>query len=362
MILSVEKGSFSYTRGGRKVLKDVNFSAGPGDMVAILGPNGAGKTTLLRCIMGFLRWSAGRSALNGRDIRTLPHRELWQTVAYVPQAKGAASASTALEMVLLGRGSRVGLFARPGEADLAAAREAMARLHIEHLEGKRCAEMSGGELQMVLIARALAAQPRILILDEPESNLDFKNQLLVLGAMSQLTASGMTCVFNTHYPAHALQRAGKALLLSREGDCLFGDTHAVVTEQNIEAAFGVKAVIGEVETPASMVRDVIALEICEQGKSLTRQEAQKQRALAVVSILSRDFDLAQRINELLHEVAPYIVGRMGMPYREADVYIINVTVDAPAGVVDDLCAKLGLLPGVSVKATYARGALPQKEA
>ena len=111
-----------------------------------------------------------------------------------------------------------------------------------------------------------------------------------------------------------------------------------------------------------MVRDVIALEICEQGKSLTRQEAQKQRALAVVSILSRDFDLAQRINELLHEVAPYIVGRMGMPYREADVYIINVTVDAPAGVVDDLCAKLGLLPGVSVKATYARGALPQKEA
>ena len=106
--LSVENGCFSYPRGGREVLKNINFSAQEGDMVAILGPNGAGKTTLLRCIMGFLRWNAGASLLDDRDIRDIPYRELWQTVAYVPQARGVASSSTALEMVLLGRGSRSG--------------------------------------------------------------------------------------------------------------------------------------------------------------------------------------------------------------------------------------------------------------
>ena len=354
MKLSVENGCFSYPHGGREVLKNINFSAQEGDMVAILGPNGAGKTTLLRCIMGFLRWGAGASLLDDRNIRDIPYRELWQAVAYVPQARGVASSSTALEMVLLGRGSRVGLFAKPGAADLEAAQQAMRRLHIEHLESKRCSEMSGGELQMVLIARALASDPHILILDEPESNLDFKNQLLVLNAMSELTASGMTCIFNTHYPAHALQRAGKALLLSKGGESLFGQTHAVVTERNIQKAFGVRAVIGELETPSNMVHDVVALEICERGSVESDAEEQARRELAVVSIISQDFEISSQINELLHEVSQHIVGRMGMPYRDMGLYIINVTLDAPAGVVQALCAKLNVLPGVAVKATYPR--------
>ena len=125
-------------------------------------------------------------------------------------------------------------------------------------------------------------------------------------------------------------------------------------ERNIQKAFGVRAVIGELETPSNMVHDVVALEICERGGAESGAEEQVRRELAVVSIISQDFEISSQINELLHEVSQHIVGRMGMPYRDMGLYIINVTLDAPAGVVQALCAKLNVLPGVAVKATYPR--------
>ena len=127
MILSVDNGCFSYKRGGKEVLKNVSFSAAPGDVVAILGANGAGKTTLLRCILGFLKWSSGGSFLDGKNMKEIPHRALWRTVAYVPQAKGTASATTVLEFVLLGRGSHIGTFAKPSATDLAYADASLSR-------------------------------------------------------------------------------------------------------------------------------------------------------------------------------------------------------------------------------------------
>ncbi len=220
MMLSVENGCYKYPRSERQILKDICFELDEGQLLAILGPNGAGKTTLLRCVMGLLKWEKGVSRLEGRDIRRIPNRELWQTVAYVPQAKAAAAIYTTEEMILLGRSSRFGLLAQPKAEDMAVVRQVMERLHIEHLAGSKCSEVSGGELQMVLIAKALAAEPRVLVLDEPESNLDFRNQLLILDAISSLTAEGMTCVFNTHYPAHALQRADRALFMLLPPFCL----------------------------------------------------------------------------------------------------------------------------------------------
>ena len=360
MILSVENGRFAYP-GGRTVLKDICFEAGSGDLVAILGPNGAGKTTLLRCIMGFLRWEIGRSLLDGRDIRSLHTRELWRHIAYVPQARSVVAAYTALEMVLLGRSSRFGLFAQPGQADISKARTVMKELGIEKLADKKCAEVSGGELQMILIAKALAAEPEILILDEPESNLDFKNQLLIMDTLSRLTAEGMTVVFNTHYPSHALQRAGKAFLLSAGGESLFGSTHEVVTEENIQRAFGVKAVIGEIETPGSIVRDVLPLQVAEAGGSMTAGSGGRPRCLAIVSIISANNDMAAKVNALLHRYNCYIIGRMGMPYPDGGVYMITVTFDAPEAEIRALSAALNLLPGVDVKVTYATDAFRKEE-
>ncbi|MEG1427588.1 MAG: ABC transporter ATP-binding protein, partial [Oscillospiraceae bacterium] len=261
--LSIKNGCFSY-KGERTLFHDVSFQTEPGDIIAILGPNGAGKTTLLRCLMGFLHLTQGESFLNGQEIRMIPQRELWRHLAYVPQAKNTVSAYTAEEMILLGRSSRFGVFSHPRESDLIKAQELMEKLGIEKLSSKKCSELSGGELQMILMARALAGEPQILILDEPESNLDFKNQLLILETMSHFAAEGMSCIFNTHYPAHALQRANKALLLDGDGACIFGDARNVITEKNIEWAFGVEAVIREIEADGNIFQNVVPLRVAKK--------------------------------------------------------------------------------------------------
>ena len=353
MSFEVKEGSFSYKNSSRPVLDGVSFRAEEGDLAAILGPNGAGKTTLLRCAMGFLRWSGGGSFLDEKDITSLSYGELWRSIAYVPQASGAAAPYTAFETVLLGRSSRFGFFSQPGAADIGIAEGVMERLGISKLRDKPCSEISGGEKQMVLIARALAAEPRVLILDEPESNLDFRNQLLIMETLSSLAASGMTCIFNTHYPAHAMRRANKALLLGADGKSLFGEVGEVVTEANIERAFGVKAVISEVETPVNITRDVIPVMVTENGGGLSREAARGERKLAVVSVISSRPEAGVKINSLLHQYNRYIVGRMGMPYPECGVDIININFDAPEDVTASLTQSLGILPGVSVKATYA---------
>ena len=320
--------------------------------MAILGPNGAGKTTLLRCMMGFLSWNSGVSLLDEADIRTIPVRQLWRKVAYVPQARQASSAYSVEETVMLGRGSHFGLLQQPSENDIKKVKEVMQRLHISHIAKKKCSEISGGELQMVLIARALASEPQVLILDEPESNLDFRNQLLVLDTMSELAAQGMCCIFNTHFPSHALQRAAKSLLFCGNGKTIFGNTNEIVTEDNIQKAFGVKAVIGEIETSETVLQDVIPVAISSGKEDMVPIGNEKR--LAVIAIITSSFDSGQQINRLLHQYADCLVGRMGMPYRENGVYIINVVLDGPEKDIQALSHKLGVLPGVSVKTTYAQ--------
>ena len=350
MILTVEQGAFSY-RKDQKIFENVNFSLSSGEILAILGPNGAGKTTMLRCITGMLNWKQGASKLDGINIRSIPERKLWQRMAYVPQAKAASSAYTAFETVLLGRSSHLNAFSVPKQEDMEKAREAMGTLGIAHLADKKCSAISGGELQMVLIARALASEPEILILDEPESNLDFKNQLIVLDTISKLAQKGMACIFNTHYPEHALQRSHKALLLSKGGEYIFGDTAAVVTEANIQKAFGVQAVIGEVETPEKVLRSVTPLAVSE----LAQEDDGNKRTIASVTIIAHDNHMADQINEILHSYGNLMIGRMGMPYRECGLYIINITLDGMVGEIRNLTHRLGLLSGVSAKATYAQG-------
>ena len=350
MILSVEQGSYFYKKD-QKIFENITFSVSSGEILAILGPNGAGKTTMLRCITGMLNWKKGASKLDGVNIRSIPERKLWQWMAYVPQAKSASSAYTAFETVLLGRSSHLNAFSVPKEEDVEKAREAMETLGIAHLADKKCSAISGGELQMVLIARALASEPEILILDEPESNLDFKNQLIVLDTITKLAQKGMACIFNTHYPDHALQRSHKALLLSKGGEYQFGDTASVVTEANIQKAFGVQAVIGEVETPEKILRSVTPLAVTEQR----REHDENKRSIASVTIIANDNRVSEQINDILHSCSHLLIGRMGMPYRECGLYIISITLDGTVGEIRNLTHRLSLLPGVSAKATFAQG-------
>ena len=386
MILKIENGSFAY-KGGPQILKDINAEIEPGEILAVLGPNGAGKTTLLRCMMDMLHWDSGRSLLAGEDIRTMPPAKLWRRMAYVPQARSAAASYTALQTVLLGRSSRIGAFSSPSDEDIKTAERVMADLGISHLADKPCHAISGGELQMVLIARAMAAEPEILVLDEPESNLDFRNQLVVLDAMSELAAKGVACIFNTHYPAHALQRAGKSLLLFKNGSaavrgadtdagsgadsgrgCIFGSTPEVVTEENIRKAFGVDALIGEVETPHTVMKNIVPVGIASEadmdvagtaagdGSKAAegiRGSKDKGTCLASISIISDTNDGAGMINSLLSEYSRLLIGRMGLPHRSSGKYIITVMLEGPSADIEALTHRLGLIPGISVKTTYA---------
>lgn len=350
MKFAVENGSFQYKNTKQQVLKNITFEISSGDVAAILGPNGAGKTTLLRCALGFLKWNGGRATLDGESVINIKPRELWRKIAYVPQARQTVSPYTVEETVLLGRNVFYGVFEGPKKSDYEKADEVIERMNLSDIRFKNCSEISGGELQMVLIARALAAEPQMLVLDEPESNLDFKNQLLVLDTISELAAGGTACLFNTHYPAHALRRANKALLLGKDGVCAWGDTAKVVTEENIGRFFGVNAVIGEIETETNCYRDVVPISF-SNGNLYSADDAE---AVATLSIIISDVSAAPQVNAVIHTAVPFIVGRMGMPMEDTKLHIINLVLKAPMSEIQTVSDAVNRLKGVSAKVTYAR--------
>ncbi|MDR1133352.1 MAG: ABC transporter ATP-binding protein [Synergistaceae bacterium] len=260
MNFAVEKGCFSY--GAREILREVAFSVGPGEILSVLGPNGVGKTTLLRCMMGFLKWKSGRTLIDGRDILDMKQSDIWKKIAYVPQSKISVFSYTALEMVLMGRTAHLRVFALPTAEDRHIAETVMEEVGITSLRGKKCSQLSGGELQMVLIARAMTARPLLLILDEPESNLDFKNQLIVLQTIRRMSAeSGIAAIVNTHYPAHALQISDKSLILTKEGVNFYGPSKDIVSEDNMRSAFDVRVLIRDVLFEGRTHKSVIPVSV-----------------------------------------------------------------------------------------------------
>lgn len=351
MLLKIKDASFSYKRG-IKIIDKLNFEADRGDLIAILGPNGSGKTTMLRCIMGFLKFNEGTSCFCGKNIYKIPSKKLWNKISYVPQAKGFISSMLVSDMILLGLASKIGVFSTPSDKDYKKVTEIAKYLQIDYLLDKKCNQISGGELQMVLVARAIISEPELLILDEPESNLDFRNQLIVLDTLSALASKGMCVIFNTHYPEHALTRANKSLILSKGGNTVFGDTEKIVTEENIRNAFGVSAIISEVETKGNIYKSIMPLKITTDITEKNLFDGNRD-AIAVISVIFSDYSLSGKINSMFSDFSKYIIGRMGMPYSKGGVYIINVTVDAPLSSIDSLRHNLSILPGVNVKATIS---------
>ncbi len=247
MKFEVRNGNFGYDKDN-KILKDINISISGNSILSILGPNGVGKTTLVKCMLGLLKWSGGETYLDDKPVSKMKHKEFWRMMGYVPQAKLSAFAYTVEEMVLLGRNTHLKEMELPGEKDYKIANECLEYVGISHLKHKLCSKISGGELQMVLIARALTAEPKMLILDEPESNLDFRNQLIVLNTIKELSKEkNIPAVVNTHYPSHALSISEQALVLARDR-YLYGDAKKIITEQSMESAFGVYVKIADIKT------------------------------------------------------------------------------------------------------------------
>jgi iron complex transport system ATP-binding protein len=260
VIFSVENGCFSFKEN--RVLRDVSFSVSSGQVMSVLGPNGVGKTTLLRCMMGFLKWDSGTTRIDGRELQAMRHDEIWKKIAYVPQSKNSFLSFTAEEMVLMGRTAHLRTFAQPTAEDKKVALRSMEQVGISPLRFKKCNELSGGELQMVLIARALCARPELLVLDEPESNLDFKNQLIVLEIIAKLSKeSGIAAIVNTHYPAHALKLSDISLILTNSGTSYYGPTEKIVSEANMRDAFDVRVLIHDVLFENRVLKNVIPISV-----------------------------------------------------------------------------------------------------
>jgi iron complex transport system ATP-binding protein len=222
---------------GHLVGRDISLTLGPGEVLCLLGPNGAGKTTLFRTLLGLLPPLGGAVVLGADLLATLRPAEIAQRMAYVPQAHVTEFSFSVLDVVLMGRTARLKAFASPGAADERIAREKLAGLGIADLASHDYTRISGGQRQLTLIARALAQETPILVLDEPTASLDFGNQAMVLGRIRELAAQGYGIVLSTHDPDHALLVASRVAIIADGGLRALGTPEQVVTAETLSSIY-----------------------------------------------------------------------------------------------------------------------------
>jgi len=253
MKIEVNDGNFYYGKRKKKTepsflyRNSINLKLCEGEILSVLGPNGAGKTTFLKCLMGLKDWKQGETRIEGKSIKDYSSRELWKLVGYVPQASKMAFAYSVLEMVTMGRAMYIRSYSQPSAKDEAAAMEALESIGIAHLAYQSCNSISGGELQLALIARTLVADPKLLILDEPESHLDIQKQKIILQTIKKLVKEqNITCIINTHYPNHAFYFGDQVMMVSKQQPVIVGKTEEIMTEENMEKYFNIR--VKKVET------------------------------------------------------------------------------------------------------------------
>ena len=232
----------------RLVARDIALTLSAGEVLCLLGPNGAGKTTLFRTLLGLQPPLGGAVLIDGRPLAGLKPAEIARTMAYVPQAHVTEFSFTVLDVVLMGRTARLGPFASPGPADERVAHDKLAGLGIADLAGQDYTRISGGQRQLSLIARALAQETPILVLDEPTASLDFGNQTMVLGRIRELAAAGYGIVLSTHDPDHALLIATRVAVIADGGLRAVGTPQEVVTAEILSAIYNTDVRVEETES------------------------------------------------------------------------------------------------------------------
>lgn len=235
MILSGRQLTIGYP--GHIVGRDLDVALATGEVLALLGPNGGGKTTLLKTLLGLLVPKSGDIALDGKPFSALSPRERARIIAYVPQVHTGTFAFTVETIVLMGRTAHTNLFSKPSAHDHDVSARALDRFGIAHLRERPYTEISGGERQLVLLARALAQEPQFIVLDEPTASLDFGNQGKVLAEMRALAVSGHGVLFTTHDPNHARRAADRAFLLRDGRKLAEGPVGAVLDKPQLEALY-----------------------------------------------------------------------------------------------------------------------------
>lgn len=253
-----------YFSAEKYLFREMTFEIEKGKILSILGPNGVGKTTLLKCIMGFKKLVEGSIYLNQISIERMGKKDYWSFVSYVPQAKNIVFPYSVLDMVLMGRAGKIDFFSVPKEEDIESAYEILKKLGLHDIAKKSCQQLSGGQLQMVLIARALVKTPQLLIMDEPETSLDIKNQLKILDLIERLKHEfEITTIINTHYPNHAVRISDYILMLGYQCEYIFGEAAKVITKDNLSRFFEVEAKIISWEEKERSFRSIFPMILTE---------------------------------------------------------------------------------------------------
>jgi iron complex transport system ATP-binding protein len=250
--LSAQDLRFSWNNT-KDIFSQVSFSLKPGELLCILGPNGTGKSTLLRSLIDLLDLNQGVVTIDTVDIRKMDRQDLARKMAFVPQKYDVAFPYTILEYVVMGRAPYISAFAAPTSEDVRIAIDAIREVGVYHLIEKPVNEVSGGEHQLALIARALAQQPDILLLDEPTSHLDFGNQMQVLSLIERLRDRGMSIIMTSHFPDHAFIVSDQVGIMHEGSFSTIGSADTVITSDSLRATYKVDVRVEFVEVAGRKV-------------------------------------------------------------------------------------------------------------
>ena len=244
-LFEVRNIAFSYN--DEEIFSDISFSIGCGEVLCILGPNGTGKTTLIKCLNGLHDIDSGDILINGKNIKKLSFREISKHVGYIPQSHVPSFPFKVFDVVLMGRAPYLNLTDSPKEKDVKIANDALKTLGIENLKDKEYTNLSGGERQLVFLARVLCQKPDMLILDEPTSHLDFGNQIKLLEIIDNLAKSGLSIIMSSHFPDHAFLSSTKVAIMKDKRFIDFGTPEDVVTEENLKKAYSIDVKLIELD-------------------------------------------------------------------------------------------------------------------
>jgi len=244
-MLAVRDVAYGY--GQRVIGRGVSFALAGGQTLALLGGNGCGKTTLLRTVLGLLPPLEGSVTVADAPLPTLTPAQRARRLAYVPQQSNSVFAFSVREAVMMGRAAGVGWFGQPNAHDRAVVDDVLHRVGVQALATRPMTEISGGERQLALVARALAQEADVLVLDEPTANLDFGNRMQVLAELDRLRAAGHTVIFSTHDPDQALAHAERALLLRRDAPPVIVDVATALDGGQLSTLYGVPLAVAAID-------------------------------------------------------------------------------------------------------------------
>lgn len=262
-LIRVENASFGYT--DQPVFERLNFELNKGEVFCLIGPNGCGKTTLLDCILGVKKLHSGKILLENENIDYLKPYEVARKISYIPQIHEKTFPYTVLEIVLMGRAAYTGFFSSPSLQDKFIAEEALETVGLIEYRDRPYTQLSGGESQLVMIARALAQKTKIIIMDEPTSHLDFKHELTVLETIVQLVKNAdISILMATHFPNHAFyfennEVKSKVALMENKNFIDIGKPSAVINEKNLKALYDINAKVVSINMDDSDLMQVIPI-------------------------------------------------------------------------------------------------------